>query len=236
MSISPVLALHICGGTAGFLSGALAVFVRKGSGRHRVVGNVFVVSMLALAGSGVYMAAMKSQPDNALGGALTLYLVASAWETARRRDGGMGIFQWAVLPMALAVACASLAFGVEAAASHTGLKYGAPAGQYFFLGLVALLACVGDVRMLVRRTLSPAERLARHLWRMCFALFIAAGSIFLARQHLFPAVMRKTGVLFFLAFFPLVVMIFWLIRVRMRGIGKRTLIAARGGDVEPLAA
>ena len=68
--------------------------------------------------------------------------------------------------------------------------------------------------MLVRRGVSGTQRLARHLWRMCFALFVAAASIFLARQRLFPALMRKTGMLLLLSFLPLILMIFWLIRVR----------------------
>jgi hypothetical protein len=68
--------------------------------------------------------------------------------------------------------------------------------------------------MLLRRSISATQRLARHLWRMCFALFVAAASIFLARQQVFPALFRKTGVLFFLSFLPLMLLIFWLIRVR----------------------
>jgi hypothetical protein len=58
------------------------------------------------------------------------------------------------------------------------------------------------------------QRIARHLWRMCFALFIASASIFLARQQLFPALFRKTGALYLLSFLPIILMIFWLIRVR----------------------
>jgi len=46
----------------------------------------------------------------------------------------------------------------------------------FFMGSVMLLAGAGDVRMLVRGGVLGAKRIARHLWRMCFGLFIAAGS------------------------------------------------------------
>ena len=90
-----------------------------------------------------------------------------------------------------------MTLGFEAATSATRLKYGYPAGPYFFLGAVAVLATLGDVRMLVRGGTSGTGRVARHLWRMCFALFIASSSIFLARQRLFPAILRKTGVLIF---------------------------------------
>jgi hypothetical protein len=62
--------------------------------------------------------------------------------------------------------------------------------------------------------MSCTQRIARHLWRMCFAFFIASASIFLARAHLFPAFMRSTGMLYLLSLFPLLLMIFWLIRIR----------------------
>ena len=75
--------------------------------------------------------------------------------------------------------------------------------------------------MLMHRGISGTSRIARHLWRMCFALFIAAGSIFLARQQLFPELFRKTGILVFLSVLPLLLMIFWLVRVRFANAYKR---------------
>jgi hypothetical protein len=211
---SPLLLLHITAGTLGMLSGFVAVFLRKGSRRHGLAGNVFVISMLCLSASGVYLALMKSQPGNVLGGTLTFYLVATAWMTARRRGGEPGIFDWGAFLVVLTLAAVELTCAFEAATSHTGLKYGYPPGPYVFLGSVAVLASVGDIRMFVRRGISGTPRIARHLWRMCFALFIAAASIFLARQQIFPALLRTTGVLFLLSFLPLILMIFWMVRVR----------------------
>jgi hypothetical protein len=79
--------------------------------------------------------------------------------------------------------------------------------------------------MLVRGGTTGTGRVARHLWRMCFALFIASSSIFLARQHLFPAILRKTGVLIFLSLLPLGLLIFWIIRVRFTKAFQRTMMA-----------
>jgi hypothetical protein len=79
---------------------------------------------------------------------------------------------------------------------------------------VALIAATGDIRMLARHGISGTQRIARHLWRMCFAFFIASASIFLARAHLFPAFMRSTGLLYLLSMFPLLMMVFWLLRIR----------------------
>jgi hypothetical protein len=230
---SPLLVLHIIAGTLGMLSGFVAVFLRKGSRRHGLAGEVFVISMLGLSASGVVLAIMKSQPGNILGGALTFYLVATAWLTARRRDGEPGIFEWGALLVVLAVGASQMTFGIEAAASPTGLKYEYPPWPYFFMGSVAVLAATGDVRMLVRGGISDTPRIARHLWRMCFALFIAASSIFLARQHLFPALMRKTGALFFLSFLPLLLMTFWLIRVRVTKAYERTASPYRTREHRP---
>jgi len=212
---SPLLFLHIVAGTLGMLSGFVAVFLRKGSRRHALAGNVFVVAMLCLSASGTYLAIMKHQPGNILGGTLTFYLVATAWITARRKEGETGVFDWGALLVVLGVAAVELTFGFEAAVSPTGLKYDYPPWPYFIFGLVALLASVGDIRMLVRGGISGTQRLARHLWRMCFALFIAAASIFLARQQIFPAILRQTGALVLLSFLPLLLMVFWLVRVRV---------------------
>lgn len=225
---SPILLLHIVAGTLGMLSGFVAVFLRKGSRQHGLAGSVFVIAMLCLSSSGVFLAIMKHQPGNILGGALTFYLVATAWITTRRRDGEPGIFDWGAFLFVLGLAVVEITLGSEAAMSPTGMKYDYPPGPYFFLGSVAVLATAGDVRMLVRRGISGSHRIARHLWRMCFALFIAAGSIFLARQQLFPELLRRTGVLLFLSFLPLILMIFWMARIRFANAYKRISAASSG--------
>jgi len=236
---TPLLFLHIVAGTLGMLSGFVAVFLRKGSRRHRIVGNMFFVTMLCLSSSGTILAIMKSQPGNIVGGAVTFYFVATAWLTARRGDGAPGVFgrsvDWGALVAVLGLAGVELTWGLQAALSATGLRYDYPPGPYFFMGSVAALAAVGDIRMLVRGGVSGTQRVARHLWRMCFALFVAAGSIFLARQHLFPAFMRKTGMLLLLSFLPLMLMIFWLVRVRFAKAYKRKPMT-RAGEVQSVAA
>jgi hypothetical protein len=214
MSSSPILLLHICSGTIGGLSGAAAVSFRKGSPRHRTAGNVFVIAMVSLGTTAVYLALMKSQMTNIFRGVLTFYLAATSWMTVRRRERKPGVFDWIALLAALTVGAVIMTYGFQAAHSPRGLKAGVPTGMYFFLGSIALLAAVGDVRMLVRGGIFGTQRLMRHLWRMCFALFIASASIFIARPHLFPALFRKTGLLFLLGIGPLILMIFWLVRVR----------------------
>jgi hypothetical protein len=89
----------------------------------------------------------------------------------------------------------------------------------FFMAAVNTPAVVGDVRVLRSGPLRGAPRLARHLWRMCFALFIAAGTFFSMRARVAKILpepfttpmMRALPVL--LVF---VAMFYWLWRVRSR--------------------
>ena len=231
MPFSPLLPVHITAGVVGILSGAAAISFRKGSPRHVLAGKVFVIAMLTMAASATYLAAMKHQMNNLFGGPLTFYLVGTAWWTARRKDGETGIFDWAALLVALGVGAGIMTLGLKVAYSQAPPPGGVPAGMYFFMSSVALLAGVGDIRMLMRRGVLGTKRIVRHLWRMCFGLFIATGSFFLGQgSKVFPAFIIKSNVLFVPAILPLVLLFFWLFRVRFTNAynGKSM---PRGGDV-----
>lgn len=209
----PILIFHITGGVLGMLAGAAAMLFRKGSQRHRLAGDVFVISMLCMATAGAYLGFMKHQTPNVLGGMVTIYLVATAWAAGRRREEGFGIVDWAGFLFALTIGVMTALQGVAKIAGHAP-DNGVPAGMDLFLGSVMLLASAGDLRMLLRGNIAGIERVSRHLWRMCFGWFIATGSFFLGQQQVFPAAIRKTGLLIVPAVLPLVLLVFWIVRVR----------------------
>ncbi len=233
MPLAPLLVFHISVGTLGLVSGAAAMSFRKGSRQHRMTGNVFVVSMLGLAASGAYLGFSKHQVLNGMMGVLTLYLVATAWWTARRRDGVTGIVDLGALIVPLAVGAGLATYGLQALNSQTGSMGGFPAQAYFVFGSLALLFAAGDVRMLMRGGVSGPRRIARHLWRMCFALFISTGSLFLGQQQVFPASWRNTNLLLFLGVLPLLLMIFWRVRVSFTSVYARMAVA-RGREASSL--
>jgi hypothetical protein len=214
MPFSPLLPVHIGGGILGILSGTAALSFRKGSPRHVLAGKVFVASMLTMAAAAVYLAILKHQTPNILAGFLAFYLITTGWLTARRGDGQTSRFDWGVLLIPLAGGSWVWFIGLEKLFSHTPPNDGVPIGMDFFIGSVMLLAAAGDIRMMVRSGLFGTKRLVRHLWRMCFGLFIATGSFFLGQQQVFPAVLRGSILLIVLAVLPLIVLIFWLLRVR----------------------
>jgi uncharacterized membrane protein len=200
-------------------AGAAAMSFRKGSRWHGLAGNVFVASMLCMATAASLLAYMKHQSSNVFGGILTIYMVATAWTTARRRDGETGILDWVGCLFGLSIGVLSILHGVQKAAGH-GPSEGSPAFMDIFMGSIILLAGVGDLRMILRG-ISGKRRIARHLWRMCFGWFIATGSFFLGQQQVFPAWLRGSPALLVPALLPLVLLIFWLIRVRFTNIYKR---------------
>src|SRR5712692_1805768 len=120
---TPLLLLHICGAVVGLLSGFLAMLFRKGSGLHAVAGNVFLISMLSMSSTGVYIAEfIRPNRANFLVAVLTFYLVATAWAAARRRDGKPGLFDWGALMVVLADGVGGVIWGLQAASSPRGLK------------------------------------------------------------------------------------------------------------------
>jgi hypothetical protein len=229
MAYSPILIVHICAGSLGLLSGTAAMAFRKGSRRHVLAGRVFVASMLMMGAVAVYLAITRHQPNNIGGGILTVYLIGTAWLTARRRDGETSRWDWVVLLIPLALGILTWRIGIQVVRSGESSLDGVPVGMTFFMGSVMLLAAAGDVRMLVRGGVFGAKRIARHLWRMCFGLFIAAGSFFMGPsnrplrllsavgigRHM-PAALFSTSLYLVLTVLPLILLIFWLVRVRFR--------------------
>jgi hypothetical protein len=209
-----VLYLHIGGGGVGLISGAAALTFRKGARLHRMAGMVFFVAMLTLAGIAAPVAVLMGDRVNVVAGVLTLYLVTTAWATVRRKEGSIGGFEIGAMFVALGVATAGVIFILQAAASPTGTIDGQPPqANYLFAG-VASLAALGDLHMILCRGISGAQRIARHLWRMCFALFIASGSFFLGQSQVFPESLRESPLLIVLALAPLAFLIFWMLWVQ----------------------
>jgi hypothetical protein len=227
MPYSPILMVHICAGTLGLLSGTAAMSFRKGSPRHVLAGKVFVASMLTMGVFAVYLAIVRHQPNNIGGGILTVYLIGTAWLTARRKDGETSRYDWVVFLIPLALGILTWMTGLKVVRSGASSQDGVPVGMTFFLGSVMLLAAAGDARMLLGGGVFGTKRIARHLWRMCFGLFIAAGSFFMGPsnrplrllsavglgRHLSPALF-SINLYLILTILPLILLIFWLIRVR----------------------
>jgi hypothetical protein len=207
-----VLILHIGGGSLGIVSGFAALAFAKGSPAHRAAGNIFFVSMLTMAAIGAVVSPMLNDRVSTVAGILTFYLVATAWATVMRREGIIGRFEIVAFVFAIGVAVTGVIFSYLASLEPSGTLDGQPPQAIYIFIIVGSIAAAGDIHMIMRRGISGAQRIARHLWRMCFALFIAAGSFFLGQQQVFPKEWRGSFVLFVPELLIIGLMIFWLLR------------------------
>ncbi len=221
-----LMAIHIGAGLLALPAGTAAVAARKGGRLHAKAGTVFFGAMLVLGVTAAILEPFRNPPGSPINGVLVCYFVATSWVTARRRDGTTGWFEIVACAAALGTA-AVLAFGAFTATARL-----TPAGNgpVFAMAAICLLAGLLDLNAILSRRLTPAQRIARHLWRMCFAFFIATGSFFLGQQDVLPAALHRSPVLFVLAFAPFAVMAFWLVRVRVGSRFRPATPASRGGS------
>jgi uncharacterized membrane protein len=212
------LVTHIGGASLGIASGFVALAARKGGRLHRRAGQVFFASMLAMSAVAAVVAPMLPDRLSGLMGAFTFYLTLTAWTVVRRPAGSVGRVERGAGFVAMAIAAVALTLGVLGAQQPKGLLDGQPSQLGFMLALIATAAALADFSVVRRAGLSGPPRIARHLWRMCLALFIAAGSAVAQPRvvALIPhAISRSALLLFAPALAVLALMAFWLVWIRI---------------------
>ena len=211
MSLVPI---HVIAGTIAILAGFIALYSVKGLKLHRKSGMVFVCVMLVMSLSGVVMA--FGHPGTALNvpaGLVTAYLVITALATVRPPSSGLHRLDRAAMVAAFMIGAGSLLVAMSGTV-RAGMAY-----PLVMFALVALFAGEGDRRMIRAGGLKGAARLRRHLWRMCTALFIAAGSFFLGPVRRIPEPLREPA----FRLIPLVVLLtmaYWLWRYRRKRMSR----------------
>jgi uncharacterized membrane protein len=225
--VQTLLPVHIVAGGLAIVLGAVALLAAKGATLHRKSGILFVYAMLTMGISGSVMALRQSLTNpNVLGGFMSAYFVITALTTVRPVSAWTRRLNVGALVVALALASVELTLGFQALGRPRGMINGVPFFMLFFLATITMSGAAGDIRVLRSGALRGVPRLRRHLWRMCFALFIAAGSFFSIRARVAkvlpdpfttPVMRALPVVLVFVAMF------YWLWRVRSR----RALVLAR---------
>jgi uncharacterized membrane protein len=205
--------LHIVAGSIALIAGALAMYASKGATLHRKSGRVFFYSMMLMSSSGAIVAAMLPVRISVIAGALTFYLVVTGLVAANRPAFWSRKFDFAMLIFALVTGIAGILFGVEATQAASNRLDGFPAAPHFIFGSVALIGAALDARMLFLDEVSGKHRIARHLWRMGFAMYIATSAFFLGQANLFPEAIRKIALLATPVVIVVVFTMYWLVRV-----------------------
>ena len=210
------LLAHLAMGLLGLGTGFIALFVAKGAVAHRRSGIVFVYAMSTTALLATVIATYEGRVSMMIGAPFTAYLVFTAMTTVRPLSSEPRWLAPALMVLAFGWFAADFAMGARAAGRPNGTMDGVPAPMFFFLGSIALLAGMGDLRMIRAGGIKGSQRIARHLWRMCFALFIASGSFFFGQAKFIPEPLRITPLIVTVALAPLLALLYWMWRVRLR--------------------
>lgn len=231
-STGPLLALlgfHVAMGVVALAAGLIAIAAPKGGLSHRRAGLVFVYTMIA---TGITAAVISAYEGKSIGGGtLTVYLVFTAFTAVRPLPALRRGVDIALMALAVSLAAATYLGAFTALGKPGNQLNGVPAGMLFFLGTVLLFAAIGDFRMIRAGGIQGTRRLARHRWRMCFGLFIATGSFVaqLAGMKYLPAPLRSIPVILVLGGGPIVVLLYWMWRVRLKQ-NLRGLMTARPAE------
>ena len=226
-----LLGIHIAAGALAIVFGFTALFVKKGGNIHRRGGMLFVYAMLVMGVTASLLELLKGAGvTNVVAAVLSIYFVGTALTTVRPATRWTRAINIAALAVAVSLALLSILGGVKNVStpglSSGGVPFRTIGVMSFVLATVLTLAAIGDLRVMFAGMPRGGKRLARHLWRMCFALFIAAGSFFSIRERVAKVLPEPftTGPMRTL---PIAVlfgaMFYWLWRVRSR----RTNVAVR---------
>lgn len=200
-------------GAVGLASGVAALIVRKGGALHRAAGTLFILAMLTTAGSGVYLGLSRGEPNNAIAGVITLYLLITGFMTVMRPEGRTGLFELTAFVFAAAGAAGAYYFAYSEIQTGKAMMGGTP--YLIFASIIALAAAL-DLSVIVRRGIAGRQRIARHLWRMHLGFAAAVGSFFPGQlRRLWPELLQVKP--FIVLFTPplavLGLMLFWLVVV-----------------------
>ena len=229
--MNPITWVHIAAGSGALLLGAVAIAARKGGALHARTGTWFALAMILLGVTAAILYRMKVVTETGIGGLMVCYFVTTSWVAAKRRDGTTGRFEIGACAAAFLLAGLMIWSGLTGAA-----KTPVGSGPVFALAGFFLLAGALDLNVVLRRRMTAAQRIGRHLWRMCFAFFFATGSFFLGQQDVMTAAVRGSPFLFLLAFAPFAVMLFFLVRLRFGKRLRRAFETLGEGEAAPAAA
>ncbi|MDP9194433.1 MAG: hypothetical protein M3P06_22265 [Acidobacteriota bacterium] len=219
-----LLPIHVVAGALAVVFGFAALFVKKGGTIHRRSGMLFVYAMLVMGTTASVLEYLRhADVTNVVAALMSVYFAGTALTTVRPASRWTRAINTAALTVAAGLAFLSIVGGVKAVSSpglsSGGVPFRTIGVMSFILATVLILAAAGDLRIMRSGMPRGAPRLARHLWRMCFALFIAAASFFSIRERVAKILpepftsgpMRALPILLIFG-----AMFYWLWRVRRR--------------------
>jgi hypothetical protein len=193
-----MLTFHIIAGSFVLLFGIGALCFSKGQSKHRVVGNLFFISLLAMVLS---VPNLLEDPVMAI---LSAYYGTTSWATVLRKEKSTGIFE-IVAMISISIISIILFNVVLTSTSLTPIFSFILSAWAIVAGLSALL----DLNMILRGGLSGKHRIARHAWRTCSALLGAVMSFSVNTDDYWPNFVNNNTLIYLM----IGVLVFWVFRI-----------------------
>ena len=203
-----LLPVHILGGMFALLFGYTALYAQKGQTVHRKSGMGFVLAMIVMSLTGAFIAALKPDRGSIIAGLLTFYFVITGLLTVIDVPGKK---RFEMIAAAWGFVLGLFAIWAGSWLAQRGRPEAAP---MFLFSAMAISGAIGDVRMLRAGGIEGKPRIKRHLWRLCFAMWVAAASFFWGPPNRVPELIRIPALLPIPVLTPIVVMFYWLWRMR----------------------
>jgi len=203
-----LLPLHILGGLFALLFGYTALYATKGATLHRKSGMGFVMAMVVMSLTGAFIASLKPDRGSIIAGLLTFYFVIT------------GLLTVMPVPRQKLIETIAMMWGLVVGLSAIWAGWwlaqrGRPeAVPMFIFSAMAIGGAIGDWKMLRAGGIEGTPRIKRHLWRLCFAMWVAAASFFWGPPNRVPEIIRIPALLPIPVLTPIVVMLYWLWRMR----------------------
>lgn len=218
---------HILTGMVALISGALSFAVTKGSNSHKKFGLAFVLSMIVMAMSGALLAFLATEKLNMVAGLVTFYLVVTAYLTVHPPRNNARIVHSIFMALGFTIGFYAIYTGLTALNNGLSSIDGNPVQAIIVFGSVSLLAAALDIRVIAKGKLKYKWQLVRHVWRIGFAMLIATASFFLGQSQVIPEAMRNIFTLAGPVVLVLCLTAYWVIRVSIWGLKKRTSAQAQ---------
>ena len=194
-------------GTVAIFAAIAALNYPKGSPKHKKAGQVFMISMIIMLISGGIAGALKGVADDVFLAAMVFYSVFTAWMTVQRRLPIIVMMEYLALGYIII-------FGLAALFVNSEWEMVREPSVFTFDAIVALMFALGDIRYLLCKKITQLYRLARHIWRISFALVWSALAFSDKIIKMFDSTIEQMPyVVVIPATLVLCIMFYWLFRV-----------------------
>ena len=219
MFLSMFLIFHICAGAIALLAGYAVIVMKKGRQAHKNLGRIYVLAMLTLGITGTYIAIIRDVPLSMLNGLVLCYFVLSSlniiWQKPNHTNFMDNILFTSVTMLTISFAW----YAYQTTQTTNGQLGGFGTPAYIVFGSVMAICTLADFRYLKRGGLDGNSRLARHLWRMFFPLFMSTSAFFLGQAKHLPELFQRIELLLVPVVLVILSGIYWFVRVNKQKLG-----------------